>query len=124
MKLCKKCGGSGHLLRMKNANKFRNALKRCPKCDRGVRGRFRSKHGRHGPESLFCDPHWHILAAPVVVPASIAEQVHTTHSSVEWTSGEKRYPMLYRTQMEDGNLITRLLPGSSQPIRAWLIRLT
>lgn len=133
MKYCTRCGGSGYLLRLKDVH-IKFAFKRCTNCDEGIRGRARQKHGRHGSEDLFNDKNWYRLSAPVVPPQSVVAKVLKTQSPVDWQNGENRvwdasipgteknWLMLYRTEIENKKIVTRLLPGSAQPVRGWLGR--
>ena len=87
---------------------------------------------RHGPGALFDDPNWKRLRAPVVPPAWVIKELGETHQPVLWENGENRegdetiignnknWLMFYRTEFEGNRVVTRLLPGSAQPIKDWL----
>jgi len=87
---------------------------------------------RHGDGPIFNDPDWEQLRAPVVPFAWVVEKVRKTKQPVEWHNGQNRkdngtlpkgqrnWSMLYRTELENGEIVTRLLPGSAQPVKGWL----
>ena len=87
---------------------------------------------RHGDGPIFNDPNLEKLRAPVVPFEWVVEKVQKTKQPVEWQNGENRehdetlpkgqrnWLMFYRTELEGDEIITRLLPGSAQPVKGWL----
>jgi len=87
---------------------------------------------RHGLGKLFDDPNWERLFAPVVPPARVVAELKLTRRHVFWENGknreddktlagnERNWLMLYRTEYDGDKIVTRLLPGSAQPVKGWL----
>ena len=79
-------------------------------------------------KSFFDDPDWEKKKAPVVPPAWVVQYVQKTGRSMFWENcvhvgGMKPsgyFPMIYRTLLKDGEIITRLCPGSTKPVDGWL----
>jgi phosphoribosylformylglycinamidine synthase PurS subunit len=79
------------------------------------------------PRAYFSDPEWRKRQAPVVPPTWVIDKVKTTGEPVEWNNTQHinncpccEWPFLYMTELEDGEVVTRLLPGSVAPVWDWL----
>lgn len=78
--------------------------------------------------AVLADPTWETMVAPVIPPTWIREHVLATGQSIYWentgriSNGPDRgtYPMLYRTDKQGKNIVTRLCPGSLVPVQDWL----
>ena len=69
---------------------------------------------------IFVDPDWEKFRAPIVPPKRIVEELRRTGKPVWWETGTGKWLMLYRTEFVGSSVITRLRPGSIQPIEGWL----
>jgi len=73
-----------------------------------------------GPR-IFNDPDWKKLRAPVIPPTWVTEKVRRTTRPTYWENGQDEYLMLYYTELENDDIVTRLRPGSVQPVdEKWL----
>lgn len=99
---------------------------------RSIRKEHYKMSDRHDDGPIFNDPNWEKLRAPVVPFAWVVEKLKRTGRAVEWENGENRehdnslpsgnrnWLMRYRTEYEGEEIVTRLLPGSAQPVEGWL----
>lgn len=75
------------------------------------------KYGdRHGEGPIFNDPNWEKLPAPVVPPPWVIKKLEETRLPVEWGNTG----MFYCTEYDGKKFVTKLLPGSPQPVEGWL----
>lgn len=86
------------------------------------------EHAR--PSAYYSDPEWRSLTVPVVPPTRIQEQIRETGQPAEWNNTLRygncaccEWPMRYLSELVDGEIVTRLLPGSVMPIaKGWIRR--
>lgn len=69
---------------------------------------------------IFNGPYWKKLRAPVIPPTWVTEKVCPTTQQIYWQNGQDNYLMLYLTELEGNNIVTRLCPGSVRPTKGWL----
>ena len=69
---------------------------------------------------IFVDSDWERLRAPIVPPERIVEELRQTEKPVCWENGTGKWLILYRTEFDEINIVTRLRPGSIQPVDSWL----
>ena len=87
---------------------------------------------RHSEGPHFNDSNWEKLKAPVVPPGWVIKKLQESGTPVKWENGNNReddqslpagqrnWLMLYRTEYDGDEIVTRLLLGSAQPVKGWL----